>query len=329
MTAAWPIAAVVLVIWPSLLAAQRDGCERAYPSFGTRGFTYDGAASWPLRVEERRWTFTSPPAVGTVVEGGIGEGRLRSGDTILAIAGLPITSEAGGRRFAAMRPGEEVVLLVQNQGERRTVRLVPEFVCQDDESSLLRFAAPARLATTAGRGSAAHASAEALEAASASEAWFGFGLACDDCGWSREGPGRPVVWHAATRPIVRSVDPDGPASRAGIRVGDILVAVDGHDITSSAAGRLFGGARTGQSLSVALERNGRPLQVNLVVGSRPGGGGDSRGVVPRYMGTLGNVVVELLTHRASPAEVTVSDTLILIRTNDAVIRLRIARNAPR
>jgi len=75
-----------------------------------------------------------------------------------------------------------------------------------------------------------------------------------------------------TAAIVLEVEPEGPAHRAGIVIGDILVTLAGHpvarveDVHSQLSDEAIG-----KSLPLRLVRGGAAQEVNIVVGERPRG----------------------------------------------------------
>ena len=72
--------------------------------------------------------------------------------------------------------------------------------------------------------------------------------------------------------IVVHVDPEGPGARAGLMLGDVLVALDGAplgepaDVQAHLAGR-----RVGDAVTVKLLRAGRPTEARVTLGERPSG----------------------------------------------------------
>ena len=82
--------------------------------------------------------------------------------------------------------------------------------------------------------------------------------------------------------MVVSVAISGPADRAGLRVGDVLLALDGYSTSGSHALRAFLGAdRIGRQVEVRLLRDGSILSTFLTVAAQPAGqssgsGGGSR-----------------------------------------------------
>ena len=72
------------------------------------------------------WVFSEPPVLYQVDPGGPADrAGLRSGDTLVAIDGSPLTTTRGGRAFANMTPGTAVVLQFRREGRSRTARVVP------------------------------------------------------------------------------------------------------------------------------------------------------------------------------------------------------------
>lgn len=76
-----------------------------------------------------------------------------------------------------------------------------------------------------------------------------------------------------TAAIVVEVQPDSPAHRAGLVIGDILVSVGGHPVArlEDVHAELSGEA-IGKQLSVKFVRGGAPQEARVTVGERPLGG---------------------------------------------------------
>ena len=78
---------------------------------------------------------------------------------------------------------------------------------------------------------------------------------------------RHLELQAATAVEVVSVEEEGPAHRAGLRDGDLLVGVNGKSVASvDDIHRLLTGWSAGSPLSLTILRNGERLQVQVIPG---------------------------------------------------------------
>jgi S1-C subfamily serine protease len=71
-------------------------------------------------------------------------------------------------------------------------------------------------------------------------------------------------------PVVTTVEPGSPADKAGVKVGDVLIAFNDHDMKGSAMA-LRNWLQPGASFLVKLRREGAAKQVRGTVGKRPPG----------------------------------------------------------
>jgi S1-C subfamily serine protease len=93
-----------------------------------------------------------------------------------------------------------------------------------------------------------------------------FGVTVNDNGMIDEN-GNPFY---AGYPVVTTVEPSSPASKAGVKVGDILLSFNDHDMKGSAMA-LRSWLRPGLSFVVKLRRKGVAKQVRGTIGKRPAG----------------------------------------------------------
>jgi S1-C subfamily serine protease len=73
--------------------------------------------------------------------------------------------------------------------------------------------------------------------------------------------------------IVLSVEKDGPAERANLVIGDILIALDGHPVMDTRdVQALLGAERIGRTVPVSVIRGGNRTELTLTIGERTGRG---------------------------------------------------------
>ncbi|HZC17565.1 MAG TPA: trypsin-like peptidase domain-containing protein, partial [Caulobacteraceae bacterium] len=90
--------------------------------------------------------------------------------------------------------------------------------------------------------------------------------------------------------LVNELVPGGPADRAGVKSGDVVVALDGHDVDSNTElTRMVAQSHNGDILHLTVLRDGKPRQIDVRSGTRPSeeqlaanqaGGGDGQLVAP-------------------------------------------------
>lgn len=112
------------------------------------------------------------------------------------------------------------------------------------------------------RGAQERAFEEQRRQSEAPTGWFG--VTVNDNGMIDE-HGNPFY---AGYPVVTTVEPQSPASKAGVKVGDILITFNDHDMKGSAMA-LRNWLRPGSSFVVKLRRDGAAMQVRGVIGKRP------------------------------------------------------------
>lgn len=70
--------------------------------------------------------------------------------------------------------------------------------------------------------------------------------------------------------LIVSIEPNAPADKAGVLIGDILVALNGNSINDvSDVHDLLDPEKVGQPLTAQIIRGGNLMEVTIIVGSRP------------------------------------------------------------
>jgi membrane-associated protease RseP (regulator of RpoE activity) len=283
----------------------------------------------------RRWSFRSEPVVRGVREGSPADGVIEAGDVITAIDGMLITTREAGERFATAEPGEQVTFTVR-RGDRVTrVQVEAGQSCErvtrrhdllDVVTVLPRLEPSPRVAV-------------ALEPRIAIRAfpggWFGFGISCD-CVMRRGDPGESPVWEFNAPPEIFSVEAGSPADRVGLRRGDVLLEIDGVDLTEEEGGRRFGAVKPGQEVEFVYRRGGGTQSITITAEERHVPMPPAEPVAPapvdvpaveklRYTGTVGDVDVEVRGGNTVIVSVIEEGKEIEIITADSRIRLRLRR----
>ncbi|MBR0961450.1 S1C family serine protease [Bradyrhizobium japonicum] len=81
---------------------------------------------------------------------------------------------------------------------------------------------------------------------------------------------QPVRLDDGIGAMVMNVDKTGPSAAAGIRQGDVIVAVNGQKLSGvRALSRTLGPASVGTVVDVAVRRGGEPISFKVTVGERP------------------------------------------------------------
>lgn len=88
------------------------------------------------------------------------------------------------------------------------------------------------------------------------------------CGW-RKGPDDAPVWRGQHPPKVARVVEDGPADRAGIHVGDVLLLLDGHSFVGEEGGLALGRLRPGTALTLQYLKAGETLTTTTITPRAP------------------------------------------------------------
>lgn len=81
---------------------------------------------------------------------------------------------------------------------------------------------------------------------------------------------QPVRLDDGVGAMVMNVDKAGPSAAAGIRQGDVIVAVDDQKLSGvRALSRALGPASVGTVVDVAVRRGGEPVSLKVTIGERP------------------------------------------------------------
>jgi hypothetical protein len=282
---------------PTVMSRQRCASNEAVGWLGISGFTCTNCVlSAPGHGEPA--LFSTEPRVLSVGQGSPAEDEIRPGDVLVSIDGMLITTHAGGVRFNNLKPGDNATVEVRRNGELLRFRLedLPA-ICRTDPRLPGSNLRPGEYANAARVGVGARAGGMGGRVATTApmprsptpppgapdqptrmiprtrslftmpRATFGFGITCSTCS-SHVDPDGSMTWDFERPPEVYSVETNSEAYRAGIRRDDVILSIDGHDITTPEGGRRFGAVEPGQRVMFRLRRGSAVLN-RTVVAQRP------------------------------------------------------------
>jgi len=112
------------------------------------------------------------------------------------------------------------------------------------------------------------ASSDNADSATTRRGWLGVAIECSECGAVSVGRG-DYRWGFREEPRITSVVPGGPAARAGLHSGDVVVEIDGRSITSPEGGRRWGSIHPGDEIELQVRRGNARRGVTVEADSAP------------------------------------------------------------
>ncbi len=102
--------------------------------------------------------------------------------------------------------------------------------------------------------------------------------------------------------LIAEVRPDSAAERAGLRVGDVVTHIDGHEIANASDFHArLGLARIGQHIRLRVLRDGRPLELDATIADPYAGFVPGERIAPMLAGALLGEVVDESRFGRNPA----------------------------
>lgn len=322
-------------------AAAQDACDEEAGTLGVWGLKCEGC-SYSMSesgIEEAR--FRTEPQVLAVARGFTEGDRLRAGDRIVAIDGALITTREGSDRLVDLRAGQRLTIRVRRDGRVEDLELTAGSACALRRQASEREVEVERMDGMGLSGNlplppVPRSPAPAPPTAPLPElpeppalppsGYLGFGIQCDQCG-IRDGS-----FFFSAPPTITGIAPAGPAARAGLEAGDVLLEIDGSDITGAGAER-FSEIEPGQSVRITVRRGTARRTVTLTAEERvrtrarttplpplPAAAPTPFGDRLQFEGRLGDTRVEV---RGGPVTVTRNEETgeLVIRVMGTTVRL--------
>ena len=271
-----------LLAWISTPAAHADGVSASL-GIASMECRCSYTVNEPLGV--RFYSFESEPRIRKVDPEGPAHGKLKSGDAIVGIDGMLITTYEAGKRYANLVVGEPVELTVRRRGSLVDVTIVPVESSGEEEEyatfeglgeplsdDLLDVRLALEELAKSGvdlESISGTRGAEGTEIRDRQPAgWLGIGLSFSGS-MQRVSEGGGTRWTFFEPPEVQSVSADSPAERAGLRPDDVLTHIAGIRLDTKKGGRLFSRIEPGQSVEFTIEREGFSKPLVIVAEERP------------------------------------------------------------
>lgn len=273
-----------VLLWGATPGVAQEACDETMGTLGIRGLRCEGCTYSMTREGITEARFRTEPQVLAVWLGLPDGDRLRAGDRIVAIDGALITTREGGRALVDLRTGQEVAVRVRRDGRVVDLEMVAASAC-DLDRRLTRMEAELQVLDPMPEGynafelpppppaeapptDAPRPAPPAMPATPAMppmppNGYLGFGLRCGACG-IREGG----VLFFGNPPTVTGVAEGSPAEKAGIEPDDVILAVDGLDITTDQGGERFREIEPGDRVELTLRRGDGRRTVTVEAGER-------------------------------------------------------------
>jgi len=359
-----PLAVLALAVAGTARAQERKvvtevskACRAGSVTVGSLGYSGIECSNCSFTVHadgtDRQWKFRAEPVITGVKPGGPADGKLKAGDVIVAIDGQLITTQEGGRLFGSVKPGTPVTVRFRRDGREGQVEITPSSECAKigvqappaPAKAPAPAAAPAPVAIVEPAAQPVEpmpveeVPAPPAPPAAPPRGRLGFSLECSQCAiYSRKGEDSPYLWDFKSNPTVGRVEVGGPAAKAGLRGGDVLLSVDGVALTTAEGGERFAAIEPGDTVVLRYRRNAAEADAVLVAAAQewvvaaPVPAKAPKAVVAvlprepvpveettRFSGALGDTQV-LVT--GGPITVSRTETEIVIRSQDIVVRVR-------
>ncbi len=365
------VLATALVSSPEGLPAQQraetstsESCEggRVRGSLGITGLSCRDCSFQSHNGSMTSARFGTEPLITAAEDGSL----VRPGDVLVALDGQLITTRAGAEAYIRIQPGDRVRVTLRRDGVEREIGVTAGARCDRLPTSLVAPSPPSSpTSPSAPRAPQPGTPPEAPVVAWGPEralpalpappappalsavrpaARLGFAFECDRCRYE----GQSERWSFDDYPVVFAVEGEGPAS-GRLRTGDVLLALEGHDLRGAEGGRAFSELTPGRTVRWTVERDGARMTVETrteekTVMPRPTGDPSEPVVweVPRaaareplpplaraprpdaepdalrYAGSVGAARVEV---RGDPVTVSRAGDVLIIRTAGNTIRV--------
>jgi S1-C subfamily serine protease len=228
---------------------QAPPCSAPLQLVGDLGFTGIQCTGCSMTARQipglATFEFSTEPTLVGITKGGPAEGKLQEFDVLVALNDQLITTRAAAVLYSWPPLDKSLRMTVRRAGALKDVEILPAPRCRAISSSALQL-----------RSSALSMPAPSL---SPNRGWLGVTLCCESAA--------PGLTTFSSYPEITNVVSDSPAERSGLKVGDMLVAMDGLSLKSVDGMSALRNVKPGQKVLLSLVRDGDWLKLTVILGS--------------------------------------------------------------
>ena len=211
-----------------------------------------------------------------------GKTGVSAGDVVEAVNGQPITTSAGAEAFAYPATGTNS-LTIRRGRDRQIVRVAVSAVCGSSarlrgDTLRLRLRGSLTPALRQQGGSDplividGVVMGRSLSEATSPVGRFGFAFTCEPrcSAWTgRDGALIYTYYKYRDFPPITAIGPGSAAERAGLKVGDLVVKVEGHSVLDDEGAKGLARLDRVDVLHLTVRRDGKEIDVTLKVSDKP------------------------------------------------------------
>jgi hypothetical protein len=280
-------AAIPLLCAASLIAQEAVVCSTGPGvALGITGYQCANCGFSFVRGQRASYSFMTEPVVTNVADGS----KVAVGDVVEAVNGKPITTTAGSEQFTYPQAGENTIT-VRRGRDHQTIRISgaemlawlgpkqvvacsrasgretgdgPRYFANGRQIHIQGVTRPGAEPLLIVDGVVVSGSQGAVGSPKSGK--YGFAVSCEsECrpATDTDGPLMYTYYKHGTPPSVVAVREDSPAERAGLKVNDVLMKIDGRSIVDDEAALLLARVDKRDSVRLTVRRDGKDLDLLL------------------------------------------------------------------
>jgi C-terminal processing protease CtpA/Prc len=197
--------------------------------------------------------FGTEPVLSTIRKGGPADGKLADQDVLVAVNGQLITTPQGALLYSWLPASTPVKVTVRRAGTLKDFDVVTAPRCKPITPQFQLGQFTTGFPTWG----------QSAPSTNPNRGWFGIAISCQTCGLMV----RSSTWLPfSSYPEISEVTPDSPAEKAGLKAGDLLVAMDGLSLKSVEGANAFRNVKPNQKVLLLVVRDADVLKLTVTLG---------------------------------------------------------------